>query len=229
MPASSDIIVKLNPSTTPALRLQNPKLWWPAGYGEQNLYDVKLSFETGRHDVSDMKAFRAGVRQFTYSDGEDGALKIFINGRRFIARGGNWGFPESMLRYRAREYDAAVRYHKEMNFTMIRNWVGQTGDDAFFEACDKYGIVIWQDFWLANPYDGPDPDDNELFMRNAEDFVERIRNHPSIGLFCGRNEGDPPKPLEDGLTDLVDRLDPGMKYFPASAHAGGYRDSSRAC
>jgi hypothetical protein len=217
VPADSDVRVKLNPSTTPGLRLQNPKLWWPAGYGDQNLYDVKLSFATGRHKVSDTKSLRAGVRQFTYTD-EGGALKIFINGRRFIARGGNWGFPESMLRYRAREYDTAVRYHKEMNFTMIRNWVGQTGDEAFYEACDKYGIVVWQDFWLANPYDGPDPDDNDLFLRNATDFVERIRNHPSIGLFCGRNEGDPPKPLEDGLTDLIDRLDPGMRYFPSSSY-----------
>jgi hypothetical protein len=217
VPADSDVSVKLNPSATPGLRLQNPKLWWPAGYGDQNLYDVKLSFATGRHKVSDTKSLRAGVRQFTYTD-EGGALKIFINGRRFIARGGNWGFPESMLRYRAREYDTAVRYHKEMNFTMIRNWVGQTGDEAFYEACDKYGIVVWQDFWLANPYDGPDPDDNDLFLRNATDFVERIRNHPSIGLFCGRNEGDPPKPLEDGLTDLIDRLDPGMRYFPSSSY-----------
>ncbi len=217
VPAASDAVVKLNPSTTPTLRLKNPKLWWPAGYGDPNLYDVMLSFETGHRNISDTKSFRTGVRQFTYAnDGE--ALKIFINGRRFIARGGNWGFPESMLRYRAREFDAAVRYHKDMNFTMIRNWVGQTGDDAFFEACDKYGIVIWQDFWLANPYDGPDPDDNDMFMKNAADFVERIRNHPSIGLFCGRNEGDPPKPLEDGLTELIDRLDPGMKYFPASSY-----------
>jgi len=218
VPAASDLVVKLNPATTPALRLQNPKLWWPAGYGDQNLYDVKLEFDAGHHKISDTKSFHAGVRQFTYRDGEGGALKMFINGRRFIARGGNWGFPESMLRYRAREFDAAVRYHQEMNFTMIRNWVGQTGDDAFFEACDKYGIVVWQDFWLANPYDGPDPDDNDLFMKNATDFVERIRNHPSIGLFCGRNEGDPPKALEDGLTDLIARDVPGMKYFPASSY-----------
>ncbi len=215
--AASDFVVKLNSATTPALRLQNPKLWWPAGYGDQNLYDVKLEFDAGHHRISDAKSFHAGVRQFTYSD-DGGALKIFINGRRFIARGGNWGFPESMLRYRTREFEAAVRYHKEMNFTMIRNWVGQTGDDAFFEACDKYGIVVWQDFWLANPYDGPDPDDNDMFMKNATDFVERIRNHPSIGLFCGRNEGDPPKPLEDGLTDLIARDVPGMKYFPASSY-----------
>jgi hypothetical protein len=122
-----------------------------------------------------------------------------------------------MLRYRAREYDAAVRYHKEMNFTMIRNWVGQTGDDAFYEACDKYGIVVWQDFWLANPYDGPDPGNDELFLKNATDFVERIRNHPSIGLFCGRNEGNPPKVLEDGLTDLIARFDPGLHYIPGSS------------
>jgi glycosyl hydrolase family 2/Ig-like domain-containing protein/F5/8 type C domain-containing protein len=216
VPAGSDSVVKLNPSTTPALHLQNPKLWWPAGYGEQNLYDVKLSFHAEHHKDSDAKSFRVGVRQFTYSD-EGEALKIFINGRRLVARGGNWGFPESMLRYRAREYDAAVRYHKEMNFTMIRNWVGQTGDDAFYDACDKYGIVVWQDFWLANPYDGPDPDDNDLFMKNATDFVERIRNHPSIGLFCGRNEGDPPKPIEDGLTALIANLDPGLHYIPGSS------------
>ncbi len=215
VPANADFVVQLNPSTTPELRLKNPKLWWPAGYGEQNLYDVKLSFETGHHE-SDTKSFRAGVRQFTYAE-ENGALKIFINGRRFIARGGNWGFPESMLRYRAREYDAAVRYHKEMNFTMIRNWVGQTGDDAFFDACDRYGIVVWQDFWLANPYDGPDPDDDDLFMKNATDFVERVRNHPSIGLFCGRNEGDPPPAIEAGLMELTARLDPGLHYIPGSS------------
>lgn len=217
VPASSDSVVKLNPGTTPALRLQHPKLWWPAGYGDQNLYDVKLIFDTGHHKNSDLTWFRVGVRQFTYTDAGE-VLKIFINGRRLIPRGGNWGFPESMLRYRAREYDAAVRYHKEMNFTMIRNWVGQTGDDAFYDACDKYGLVVWQDFWLANPYDGPDPDDNDLFMKNAADFVERIRNHPSIGLFCGRNEGDPPKPIEDGLTALIARLDPGLHYIPASSY-----------
>ena len=193
------------------LSLKNPKLWWPAGYGEPNLYPVELKFET-----SDTKSFQAGVRQFTYSEA-GGALKIWINGRRFIPRGGNWGFSESMLRYRAREYDAAVRYHRDMHFTMIRNWVGQIGEDAFYEACDRHGIVVWQDFWLANPYDGPDPDDNDLFMRNGRDTILRIRSHPSLGLYCGRNEGYPPKPLEEGIRRELAELHPGLHYISSSA------------
>ena len=56
-------------------------------------------------------------------------------------------------------------------------------------ACDRWGVVVWQDFWLANPWDGPNPDNNAMFAANARDLVLRIRNHPSVGLYCGRNEG----------------------------------------
>ncbi len=200
------------------LHLQNPKLWWPNGYGDPNLYDVDLKFEIAG-GVSDAKSFQSGVRQFTYSE-DGGALRIWINGRRFVPRGGNWGFGESMLRYRAREFDAAVRYHRDMNFTMIRNWVGQMGDDAFFEACDRYGIVVWQDFWLANPWDGPNPDDNAMFLRNVDDFVRRIRNHPSVGLYVGRNEGYPPEEIETGIRRTLAEQDPGSYYIPSSADDG---------
>jgi Exo-beta-D-glucosaminidase Ig-fold domain/Glycosyl hydrolases family 2/F5/8 type C domain/Glycosyl hydrolases family 2, sugar binding domain len=199
----------------PALDLEHPKLWWPNGYGDPNLYAVHLSFETADHKTTDTKEFQAGVRQFNYSS--TAPLKIWINGRRFIARGGNWGFGESMLRYRAREYETAVRYHRDMNFTMIRNWVGQIGDEAFFDACDRNGIVVWQDFWLANPSDGPNPDDNELFLRNARDFVSRIRRHASIGLYCGRNEGNPPDVLEEGIHRVLADLHPDLHYIPSSA------------
>ena len=207
--------VVLDPALIPALHLKNPKLWWPAGYGDQNLYDVELKFDVSGKS-SDTKTFKTGVRQFTYSE-DGGTLRIWINGRRFVGRGGNWGFPETNLRYRAREYDIAVGYHRDMNFTMIRNWVGQTGDEEFYEACDKYGIVIWQDFWLANPVDGPEPSDNDLFLRNAEDFVLRIRNHPSVGLYCGRNEGEPPKPIDDGIRKMLPEIHPGLHYISNSA------------
>ncbi len=213
-PASSKTVV-LDPSTNPVLRLRNPMLWWPAGYGDQNLYDVELKFDIAGK-TSDVKSLRAGVRQFTYSE-EGGALRIWINGRRFVGRGGNWGFPETNLRYRGREYDIAVGYHRDMNFTMIRNWVGQTGDEEFYQACDRHGIVVWQDFWLANPVDGPDPDDSDLFLANARDFVLRIRNHPSVGLYCGRNEGNPPKPIDDGIRRILSEVHPGLHYISNSA------------
>jgi hypothetical protein len=213
--ASAAKTVELTPSTQPALRIANPKLWWPVGYGEPNLYPVTLSFVIDGK-VSDSTYFQTGIRQFTYS--EDGrVLKIWINGRRFIARGGNWGFAESMLRYRSREYETALRYHRDEHFNMIRNWVGQTGDEAFYEAADRNGVVVWQDFWLANPWDGPDPDDNDLFLANARDYLLRIRNHASLGIFCGRNEGYPPLPIEAGLRNLVAELEPGSHYISSSA------------
>ena len=214
--ASSAKAVKLDPAAHAELRLRNPKLWWPNGYGDPNLYVVEFEFQAADGQASDTKQFRTGVRQFTYSE-EGGALRIFINGRRFVPRGGNWGFSEDLLRYRAREYDAAVRYHRDMNFTMIRNWVGQTGDDAFYEACDRYGIVVWQEFWLANPWDGPDPDDPAMFLRNVRDTVLRIRNHPSIGLYCGRNEGYPPAVIDDGIRQALGELAPGSHYISDSA------------
>jgi len=212
--------VTIDPSAEKTVKqtveLRNPRLWWPNGYGDPTLYPVALQFEIAGAKISDAVSFQAGVRQFTYSE-EGGALRIWVNGKRFVARGGNWGFSESMLRYRAREYDAAVRYHRDMNFTMIRNWVGQIGEDEFYEACDRHGIVVWQDFWLANPADGPDPDDNQTFLRNARDTVLRVRNHPSMGLYCGRNEAFPPKALDEGMRSIVAELDPGLYYIPSSA------------
>jgi Exo-beta-D-glucosaminidase Ig-fold domain/F5/8 type C domain/Glycosyl hydrolases family 2/Glycosyl hydrolases family 2, sugar binding domain len=199
----------------PNLHLTNPKLWWPNGYGEANLYPVTMKFVVGKR-TSDAKAFQAGIRQFTYSE-DGGMLKIWVNGRRFIPKGGNWGFPESMLRYRAREYEAAMEYHKDEHFNMIRNWVGQTGDEAFYAAADRNGIVVWQDFWLANPWDGPNPDDNGFFLTVAKDYLLRIRNHASLGIFCGRNEGFPPKEIDDGLRNLVAQLEPGSHYISSSA------------
>jgi hypothetical protein len=100
---------------------------------------------------------------------------------------------------------------------MIRNWVGQTGDDAFYDACDKYGVMIWQDFWLANPFDGPDPNDNILFMNNAKDFILKIRNHPSLALYCGRNEGYPPQPIDSALRAEIRAMHPGLHYISNSA------------
>ena len=201
--------------TLPTARLDRPELWWPAGYGEPHLYDVQATVSVGG-TRSDSRQVKSGVREMSYTmDG--GVLDFYVNGRRLIGNGGNWGFPEIDLAYREREYDIAVAYHADMHFTMIRNWVGMTGDDEFWDACDRHGVMVWQDFWLANPADGPDPFDEAMFLANAEDFVRKIRRHPSLALYCGRNEGNPPATLDAGLTALVGRLHPGMQYIPHSA------------
>ena len=154
------------------------------------------------------------MRQFTYSE-EGGALRMWINGRRFIPRGGNWGFSESMLRYRAREYDAAMRYHRDMHFTMIRNWVGQIGEDAFYEACDRNGIVVWQDFWLANPLDGPDPDDNAMFLRNVKDTCCASAIIRRSGCTAGATRAIRRRCSKTGFAALLAELHPGSTTSPA--------------
>ena len=199
----------------PQLMMKDPRLWWPNGYGEPYLYDAGFEFMTGE-SVSDKLDFKTGIRQVD-ADEEGGILHLYVNGRRFIGRGGNWGFSENNLNYRGREYDIAAAYHADMNFTIMRNWVGQTGDVELYEACDRHGIMIWQDFWLANPADGPDPDDNQMFLANAEDYLRQHRSHPSLVIYCGRNEGFPPEEIDEGLRNIVQEHHPGLHYISSSA------------
>lgn len=199
----------------PQLQVKNPRLWWPNGYGTPYLYDANFTFKVGE-EVSDARDFKVGIRQMTFNE-DGGVLNLYVNGRRFIGRGGNWGFSESNLNYRGREYETAVAYHADMNFTMLRNWVGMIGDEELYDACDKYGIMIWQDFWLANPADGPNPYYPDMFIANAEDYVKRIRSHASIGLYCGRNEGFPPETIDKALRRIVKEEHPGMHYISSSA------------
>ena len=213
--AGEERIAIFDPQRFTQLKEQNLKLWWPKGYGEPHLYDANFTFSIDGK-VSDSEDFKVGVRQMDFNE-DNGILSLFINGRRFIGRGGNWGFGENNLNYRAREYDIAVAHHANMNFTMMRNWVGMIGDEELYEACDRHGIMVWQDFWLANPADGPDPYDNEMFIANAEDYVRRIRSHASIGIYCGRNEGFPPKVIDDALRRIVKDEHPGIHYISSSA------------
>ena len=207
-----------NPDRFPQLKEQPMRLWWPNGYGEPYLYDAEFSFDVDGVQ-SDAIKFKAGIREVKTTE-KDTWLRIIVNHRRLVPKGGNWAFSENNMNYRSREYDAAIRHHREMNYNMIRNWVGMTGDKEFFEACDRYGLMVWQDFWLANPADGPDPEDEAMFMDNANDFIKRIRNHPCIAIYCGRNEGYPPKTLDEGLQNAVAELHPGLDYISSSADDG---------
>lgn len=200
--------------TIGAATVRNPKLWWPATYGGQPLYTAKLTAFTNS-GVSDRHEFRFGIRKFTYK--KDKPMQIFCNGTRIVCRGGNWGMDDANLAATPEDYDTKVRLHAEANLNMIRNWVGMTNHKAFYDACDRYGVLIWDDFWLANPADGPDPANQGMFLENARDKILKNRHHAALALYCGRNEGNPPKGLFEALPKLIGETDNTRHYIPHSA------------
>ena len=212
--------VALDAKSFPALHLENPKLWWPNGYGPQNLYDMRLSFEQGK-TVSDGKAFAFGVRKITYSVPDSENLTISVNGVRIFIRGGDWGLDEGMKRIPRERLDAQIHMHQLANMNLIRNWVGQSTGEDFYELCDKYGMLLWDEFFQPNPSDGPNPDNLDIYMANVRDKILRYRNHPSIAVWCARNEGFPPKEIDDQLRILMAELEPTRLYQPSSTSGHG--------
>lgn len=216
----------LDSTLVPELLLAQPQLWWPNGYGAQPLYQLELAFAQDG-GVSDRKSVNFGVRELT-SVITNGVLTFYVNGVRILCRGGNWGMDEGMLNCDAAGYDLRVRLHRDAGLNMIRNWVGMVGRREFYDACDRYGILIFDDFWLANPVDGPDPLDEAMFLANARDKIRRVRSHPSLALYCGRNEGCPPETLDAGLRSALTELDPTRRYLSHSAEVDFKPASNRA-
>jgi hypothetical protein len=214
--------LSFDPKSTPALHVANPKLWWPNGYGPQNLYTLHLHFvEHGRD--SDAHDTPFGVRKITYG-GMD-ALTISVNGVKVFIRGGDWGLDEALKRIPRARLDAEIHLHALANMNMIRNWVGQSTGEDFYELCDQYGILIWDEFFQPNPSDGPNPDDLPIYLANVRDKILRYRNHPSIALWCARNEGYPPPEIDSALHAMIPELDPARLYQPSSTAGRGVMSS----
>jgi beta-galactosidase/beta-glucuronidase len=199
-------LVKLTPATTPKLHVHNPRLWWPNGYGPQNLYRLHLSFDVNGNAPSDSRDVNFGIRKITYSVPNSDNLTVSVNGVPIMCRGGNWGMDEALKRIPRERIEACVRLHQLANFTMIRNWVGQSTSEDLYDMCDKYGILLWDEFFQPNPSDGPNPLDTDLFLTNVREKVLRFRNHPSIAIWCGRNEGKPPPAIDAGIQKIMTEL-----------------------
>jgi hypothetical protein len=213
--ANGSTDVKLTKRDFEQLMINSPKLWWPNGYGEPNLYNCKLSVSVG-DEVSDVKNIKFGIKRYSY-DTIGHVLHLAINGTKVFIKGGDWGMSEYLLRCRGAEYDYKVKLHKEMNFNMIRNWIGSTTDEEFYDACDKYGIMVWDDFWLnANPNL---PADLTAFNANAIEKIKRFRNHPAIAVWCADNEGWPEQPLSAWLKEDLATFDGGDRWYQPNSHA----------
>ena len=218
--ANADQTVTLDASSVPELHIVAPKLWWPNGYGAQSLYHLTLHFEEGLRS-SDRETVQFGIRKIDYQVADSENLTISVNGVRVMVRGGNWGLDEAMKRVSEERLDAQFHMHALANMNMIRNWVGQSTSPQFYEMADKYGMLLWDEFFQPNPSDGPDVTDIPTYLANVTDKVKRYRNHPAIAVWCARNEGYPPKALDDTLRGLMGTLDPTRLYQSNSADGHG--------
>lgn len=212
---------KLEAKEIKQFEINNPKLWWPNGYGEPNLYTCDLTY-TVDGKISDSKKITFGIREYGYEYVDD-VFRIKVNGKPVYAKGGNWGMSEYMLRCRGEEYDLKVKLHKEMNMNIIRNWIGSVTDDEFYDACDKYGIMVWDDFWLNSHKNLPD--DVQAFNNNAIEKIKRLRNHASIAVWCGENEGHPLAPLNEWLRGNVQYFDGGDRWYQSISNNDGLSGS----
>lgn len=174
--------------------INDAKLWWPNGMGEQNLYTVRVSLVSDDAHIA-YPDFKFGIRTLKLNldrigEGER-LFALEVNGVRVFCKGANWVPVDSIYaRVTDEKYDTLIREAKEANFNMLRIWGGGIYERTiFYEKCDEYGILIWHDFMFAcSLY----PDHLEWFRKEVENEINyqtlRLRNHASIGLWCGNNE-----------------------------------------
>ncbi|RYY57878.1 MAG: beta-mannosidase [Chitinophagaceae bacterium] len=224
--AGADTTVYLDRRDFPQLILKDPRLWWPNGYGSPDLYNCRLTV-TADGNVSQEKEISFGIKKYEYRFVNNAAgwpvMVFFINGQQLFVKGGSWGMSEYLLRCHGKEYEKKISLHRDMNYNMIRLWTGCVTDDAFYEYCDKYGIMVWDDFWLYVAYN--DVASDEDFKANALDKVKRLRNHPSIALWCGANETHPKPALDNYLRAIVGAEDHNDRMYKSSSNQDGLSGS----
>lgn len=221
---------------TLSLGVDAPELWWPAGHGEQPLYGCRVMLRAADGTALDERTVQFGIRTVTVDETRDahGSRCVFIiNGRRIFCKGGNWvpadPFPSQVTPER---YDRLIRLVRDGNMNMLRTWGGGIYEPApFWDACNRYGVMIMQDFLLAC---AQYPEEDAAFMAALrEEFgkaIRMLRNHPSLVLWSGDNEvgmnSDPSGPYpgkrvaEEITGPLLAELDPTRPYWMTSPHDG---------
>lgn len=248
--------IKRDSLFTTTIKIANPKLWWCNGYGEPNLYSLRietLGMPTGELVIDTLTV---GIRTLELVQESDKAGKSFyfkLNGKLVFAKGANMIPPDNFLpRVTGAKYRQLVRQAKDANMNMLRVWGGGVyPEDAFYRACDELGIMVWQDFMFACAmYPGSD-----AFIENvkqeAEQQVVRLRNHASLALWCGNNEvsegwhnwgwqkqyqysatdssriwNDYLRLFENTLPGVVAQYDEQRQYWPSSPQYGWGRAQS---
>lgn len=228
--------------STIKLSVASPELWWPNGLGEQPLYELKLKLMQGTKIV-DEKNYSIGLRTLTVDRNADEwgeSFEFVINGIPIFAMGANY-IPEDNIHDRMNEKrtEQLIRDCVAANFNCIRVWGGgYYPEDYFYDLCDQYGLIVWQDHMFAcAEYDMNDEFTEEVKLEIA-DNVKRIRHHASLGIWCGNNEmemawmdwefpkreklkTDYVKQFEIIVPEVTKAHDPNTFYWKASPSSGG--------
>ncbi|MCL4548694.1 MAG: hypothetical protein M1495_09010 [Bacteroidetes bacterium] len=174
--------------------LDNPKLWYPNGEGEQPLYNLRVELISNYGSILDFNERKVGIRiiELKLEDNGKPSFHFVVNGKRVFIKGANWIPADSFLpRVTKEKYSALLKLAQQANMNMIRVWGGGVYEsDYFYELCDEMGLLIWQDFLFAC---GSYPEHQE-FIENVkvevEENVKRLRHHACIAIWCGNNENE---------------------------------------
>jgi beta-galactosidase/beta-glucuronidase len=217
--------INLNSETIKEFILEKPRLWWPNGYGKPELYRIKIQY-SDNSGIVDETTFLFGIRTVgSKAVDVNGTVRrdFYINGKRIHITGGAW-VPDMMLNRDSLRYDYEFRLCRNSNINLVRIWGGGvTPSDFFFDAADKYGLLVWSDFWITGDTQGefkgsPDwPLEGDIFRKNLASTIYRIRNHPSLLVWTGGNEGHARKELYNAMRDSVINLDGTRPFIPSSS------------
>ena len=212
-------VVSFSSEEFPQLVIRDPRLWWPKNKGPQNLYKLSLSVSVDGK-VSDEVTVPFGIRDIQVTtDTPDGSKVFIVNGKRMFIRGSNW-IPEAMLRTDDDRMRTEMAYTDQSGINFLRLWGGGIAEsDLFYQLCDEYGIMVWQEFWMTG--DTRHPHDKSIYFNNMESTVKRIRNHPSIIFYVSSNESTE----VSGAKEFLDALD-GTRPYQMQSECDGIHDGS---
>ncbi|MBI4977823.1 MAG: hypothetical protein HZC28_10085 [Spirochaetes bacterium] len=218
------------------ISISNAKLWWPAGYGEQHLYDISVKLLHKGREIDEYKT-RAGIRTAVLdfnadlSNTANNRFQIKVNGVGIFARGSNWVPADALHDGDAERIKKILPMFTDTHCNIVRCWGGSVYEDhAFFEYCDEHGIMVWQDFMFGCAR----YPQNDEFLAQVRDeavtIIRKLRNHPSLVLWAGDNEIDssytwsnpghtPPSANKISrvvLKEAVAYHDPFRSYLPSS-------------
>jgi len=194
--ANETRVVRFTPDKFAQLKFSNPRLWWPAQAGTQELYPLSLQFET-KGQVSDSTAIRFGIREVSGQLDDKGRLLFRINGKNILIRGGGYSF-DMLLRSSPERQDAELKYVRDMNLNAIR-FEGKMEDDHFLELCDQYGILVIAGWCCCDHWErwaDWDDEDEWIAAESLRDQARRVQRHPSVFDWMYGSDNPPPAKIE---------------------------------